>query len=560
MAASFLRMILSGAARGGKAAWRGIKEYGPDVAITLMSGLGGAGSLFGSAVSAGMSSAEGGGTYRKTNVNIGVEELPHMDEPDVVVNETNPNISTIIGQLNSIIRLASRIGAITQEQQDVLLEQVRAKRAVGREQDLEASDMATLEGGDGGCCLDSLEPVSDSFEALAKTVKSLTSVINQIIESGGLGGGGGAPVPVTAGRAGAAGGAARGVGRAARATAAERRALERAGMTVGPRGGVTRNGRRVATSEIDDVLAAHAARVERNTNLLVTGASIAPGLAMTLGGTIAAYNQDHNRNKLSNELVDAVRSVTGRPIQDLVDDRMSDIVIRQGMDKDIAVDNILNGNPAASGINETQSNLLNTVIPGLKSGMVPQAYRAVFQTDAATDPMAGERMPLIMAALERVIGDSLRRKIKQGTVVTQQPRATSSAPPPPPPPPGEPSAPSAPPTGTPPGPDGSPAGSLSSPTASSAPGETPAAIGPTTPNASPTEPPAASGVDLNAASIQAENALMSPDFYDVPLDNTGTIEPQRGPFTLPDNMSAGIGTVHCPLFLSTPDWIIETTE
>jgi len=112
-------------------------------------------------------------------------DLPALMTPEKVSNESSPDISAIVKQLNSLLKTANKLGVLTKEQQDALVQQIKSAKRVAKEQSMEASvsgDGATLAGGAGGIDGGAITPLNDAMQQLAESLAKLTDIVKEKVE------------------------------------------------------------------------------------------------------------------------------------------------------------------------------------------------------------------------------------------------------------------------------------------------------------------------------------------------------------------------------------------
>ena len=535
-----------------------------DLAAIGFGGMSSSDSVFASALTknAAKGTAAEGRSRSAKGISVGTDALPPFEAAKTVGRKSNPTLSTIVQQLDSIIKVANQIGAITHAQQEELLNQIKQSRSELKEQDLENTvDTASMMSPDATASAESLAPLNSAFGMLIDSVRNLTSIVNEMAASGGTGGAGPAPVAAptpTSGRRGRRRGPAR------RYTNRERRALERQGL----RHGVDRTGRHYVTDARGRRVSVDAAdeAIERQLRITATkqamfGAGLAAvPLTVALGKSFSSVTAQAVGNRLSAEDKSKVRDAISKPLAAAIGpDKIKEIYIADNKTPDTAVTDILAGKPADAGVDSSMVKPLSAVGALATELAANVAYKAVFNVDPNVDPDFGNRLPLITAAVGDVIRDMLRSRFKsrRSPKATIAPSPSSVAPPPPTPAPVQTSAPPVSSTGTPT--SSSSSSSTGSPPVSSETQSAPTA----TPEqaAAPVPPPASTGAELNASSVQAENEAMYPSFPTGSIGADGLIPPARGPNAITTRDGAiGIGNVRDPNFYDVPMWIIDTTE
>ena len=108
----------------------------------------------------------------------GSADTPLNFSPDVadrVTNSSNATVSTILNQLNTLIKLADKIGIVTKDQQRSMLTQIAAARRMSREQQRAIPEAAQSNTSNSLAVVDrTIGDLIKQFEALTDTVKEKT--------------------------------------------------------------------------------------------------------------------------------------------------------------------------------------------------------------------------------------------------------------------------------------------------------------------------------------------------------------------------------------------------
>jgi hypothetical protein len=122
--------------------------------------------LFGGAVKRGRKASDSG-------------SVPSMKSPASVSNRSNPSLSTVVDQLESLVKTAKNIGVISKEQQKSLLNSIIETRRNDKESFMENNGEAagTLQGG-GGISAETLAPLSTAIEELTKKLGILNTTLD----------------------------------------------------------------------------------------------------------------------------------------------------------------------------------------------------------------------------------------------------------------------------------------------------------------------------------------------------------------------------------------------
>lgn len=107
---------------------------------------------------------------------------PAIEQPERVSNESSPSLTTIVNQLNTLVKTANKVGILTKGQQEALLGQLAESRRISKEQLLEGRSSAPipepLETGDSN----SLAPLGDVIDELKKQIDKLTNTVQEKVD------------------------------------------------------------------------------------------------------------------------------------------------------------------------------------------------------------------------------------------------------------------------------------------------------------------------------------------------------------------------------------------
>ena len=104
------------------------------------------------------------------------QPIPKMEQAKTEPTRDNPNISTLINQLESLIKVANRVGVVTTEQQRSYQQQMTSNTRRSREQSMEGGMASMLSGAAGvgtsltpltteiGTLIEKIKPLQDSIE------------------------------------------------------------------------------------------------------------------------------------------------------------------------------------------------------------------------------------------------------------------------------------------------------------------------------------------------------------------------------------------------------------
>jgi len=106
--------------------------------------------------------------------------IPSMKSASSESNRTNPSLSTLVDQLESLVKTAKNIGVISKEQQKSLLTSIIETRKSDKETFIENNGEAagTLQGG-GGISAETLAPLSLAIEELSKKLGLLNTTLDE---------------------------------------------------------------------------------------------------------------------------------------------------------------------------------------------------------------------------------------------------------------------------------------------------------------------------------------------------------------------------------------------
>lgn len=110
-----------------------------------------------------------------------VPDLPVMETPKKVTNKSNPDLSSITKQLESLLKTASNLSLLTEKQQDELVKQVQQARRVAKEQAME-SNVHAIAANDNELPGASITPLGDTVDKLAAALQKLTDIVESKVE------------------------------------------------------------------------------------------------------------------------------------------------------------------------------------------------------------------------------------------------------------------------------------------------------------------------------------------------------------------------------------------
>lgn len=106
---------------------------------------------------------------------------PPVEQPERVTNESNPSITTIVGQLDKLVKTANKVGILTKEQQEAMLGQLSQARRIAKEQILENKRPAIPEPMDTDSG-DALTPLGDIIADLKKQLDKLSGKVEEKVD------------------------------------------------------------------------------------------------------------------------------------------------------------------------------------------------------------------------------------------------------------------------------------------------------------------------------------------------------------------------------------------
>jgi hypothetical protein len=298
--------------------------------------------------------------------------LPAMAAPESTSKVSAPSISTITEQLTLLVSLAKDIGANIDSQKDSLISEIKDANRMAEADQLDAGGPDASPVGPNGEMLgvDLSSPLNDFGSAL----DNLIEAIKGLSLSGGGGGGGG-------GLLGGLGGAAAAVAGTAGAAAAGKAIASR----VGGRAAAGAGAQALSSGSI------------RRTISRIAG----PLLAKRLGGT-------------------ALRSIP---------------LLGTAIGVGFAVNSLIKGDLVGAGLNLT-SGIAGpvTAIPAMILQLAREIYSGVYGVNPEADPLANDRMAVIVKELEKMAKSALAPRIRRaGSTQTPDARRVpsgNSSPPP----------------------------------------------------------------------------------------------------------------------------------
>lgn len=118
-----------------------------------------------------------------------VGSIPALKSPTTLSNKTNPSITIIVDQLESLVKTAKKMGVITQEQQKLMLKDISETRKADKEALIETKDNgATIQ--NAGISPEMLAPLSSIIEQLVEKLGVLDKTLDdKLNDQDNLGGG-----------------------------------------------------------------------------------------------------------------------------------------------------------------------------------------------------------------------------------------------------------------------------------------------------------------------------------------------------------------------------------
>ena len=529
---------------------------------------------------------------------------PSTVQPERVSNESSPSLTTIVKQLNDLVKTANKVGILTKGQQEALLSQLTESRRISKEQLLEGKRGApipeSMATGDGN----SLAPLGDVINELKKQIDKLTNTVEEKADDQGDESEGDAPrrgfLERLADRYDVGDDYRRGRGRRQARRERAQRVADRTARTVGGQEyRVNKHGRwvgpngRFASREVAETLTRQSAaprggifgRMFGRRAAAAGGGSAARAAAETLtnqpaargglfgrmfgrgaaatGGAAASTSIAQNigrsvaRNsttaRVAGPAIEAAVKKAAAPIiaKGLGSTALKSIPILGGIaGVGFAINRLVKGDVVGAGL-DLASGLGGafTAIPALILSTARDVYKSVFGVQPEADPEVGSRMAMVTSIIEGLVKAQISNSVRPKNRPTQARAAEAVVPAAPPQQPPRESAPPLAAVPTPPAATAPPTnngGSTSTAGAGSAPAAAPASAAPP---AGPSD--GATRVDstnqnTGTAVIQASqqpDPVVVPNMYGF-NQQLGRYTPQTSPTTKSGN--AGIGNVPNP--------------
>lgn len=503
--------------------------------------------LFGGPITAGVPGASAGAA--------GPGPAPAVELPERENKETNPSITTIVSQLNKLVKTASKVGILTKEQQDAMLGQISQARRIAKEQLQEAKPAIVPEGPQPGNTSDSLAPLGDVIQKLSEQLNKLTETVKEkneeseddgptgtfmerFMENMGYGDQYKARQKRKAARAARVdpselvdvrGNPLEGERRERLVRRIQAERATRPGLARRAMGGIKQAGSKLMSSRIGEAISSRASRAAAGSRL--GGGSIRSAIRTAAGPIIAK-----SLGSTALKTIPVVGALVGGGL---------------------AVKRLMEGDPVGAGL-DLMSGLgsVVTAIPALIASVARDVYSSVYGVPPESDPELSKRMPEVKSAVEDLVkeqlGDKVKPKQKPGAdavdklTIPKTPQVKPQA-----------VKQNAPQLGTPPAPQAAAATRKASPTGQSAPAPAPEkSSGPASGAAAAMQEGVAAGAAgamVGSASAKTGAEIMQaavtppppPDFSMYGFDNTmQRFVPQTMPTPVRDHM--GIGTVPNP--------------
>ena len=346
--------------------------------------------------------AGGGGSGRDYDVT-----LPPMKQPSRKSEEQAPSISTLTDQFHDLVKITARIGAITKEQQEELIKQVKNKEKAAqaqKAQPLASPDLPGDQIGEGSSEADRL------LAAIAAVEEKLDDFVRDKQQNQGsffdnflrnMG----------------AGGAADARARARRAPQLRRGFRRAGGRYIGPDGRFTTPDRALKNfRQVDPKFLSQAARGRQATQLarpgIVSRASSRITGAMRTGTRAAAAGA---ATLVGPALTSKIAQVA-RPLvlKNLAKTGLKSIpILGAGAGLLFAAGRLLQGDVVGAGL-EAASGLAGplTAIPALVATLTRDVYKGTFGVFPERDPQVGERLSMVKDGVTAIAKSALAGKME----------------------------------------------------------------------------------------------------------------------------------------------------
>jgi hypothetical protein len=326
--------------------------------------------------------------------------VPSMKSPASVSDRSNPSLSTVVDQLESLVKTAKNIGVISKEQQKSLLNSIIETRRNDKESFIENNGDAagTLQGG-GEISAETLAPLSTAIEELTKKLGLLNSTLDQKQEESEDEGGQRTFASRFFDNLGFGGGDYDKVGNSRENQRARRIATrDRRAARVRPEDLLDRNGRRLSGAAMDSRLDA-LDRARRQ-------GSIFSRFKSSIGGTFRASRVG---------VKSALKRIAGPLIgQTLGKTALKSIpVVGALAGGAFAISRLLKGDVVGAGI-EASSGLAGpfTAIPAMVATIARDSYSDIYGVQPEQDPEAPKRIKEVKTGVEDLVKEAMGGQVE----------------------------------------------------------------------------------------------------------------------------------------------------
>lgn len=118
-------------------------------------------------------------------------DVPPLESAKKIPNEAQPTISSLVKQLSSLLKTANKIGLLTKQQQEALVNQIVQAKRVAKEQEMEKNVTPTPEAPEGAG--PDIGPLNDVITELAKQLEKLTHAVKEKVDEQNSGDDSGSP-------------------------------------------------------------------------------------------------------------------------------------------------------------------------------------------------------------------------------------------------------------------------------------------------------------------------------------------------------------------------------
>lgn len=335
-----------------------------------------------------------------------------IDIADRVSNKSNPTVSTILNQINILVQLADKIGALTKDQQRTIINQLKAAQRVSRSQQSVSSPgipepMTSSIGAD-------LSQVDDVINKLIKQIGALTNTVNDRIEDAD-----GPGQSFTSRFLGNMGFDTDVYERESsrRSARRRRRRLNRAGIRteIDPRTGNTRyrgsDGRFVSAQNVERI-----ANTSRLSSLSTVTGQVGKTVSQKVSNIRAATAAGPGGLK------QAIKAAAGPLVKQSIGKiaTRSIPIIGIGLGGLAAISRLMEGDIVGAGIDAASGfGSLATAIPLITASVTRDVYRSVFNVNPETDPQFFSRMAMVKEVVEQLVKSALSDKVDPKSTPTE---------------------------------------------------------------------------------------------------------------------------------------------